>query len=85
MNLAGEELTQIMNRVDYLKQGKINYIDFLTATIDLKEKLSEHMLFDTFCRFDVEKRGYITKENLCQALKKYNVDATHHEIRNMID
>ena len=48
LDVAGEELMKIIERVDYLKTGKINYTTFLRATINLKEILSEHLVYDTF-------------------------------------
>lgn len=85
MEIAGDELNEIIERVDYLKKGRINYTTFLTATINLKEKLSDHLLFETFSRFDVQKTGYISEENLCEALKRYNLEAKEKEIKAMIN
>ena len=48
LEVAGEELMRIIDKVDYLKTGKINYTTFLRATINLKEILSDHLVYDTF-------------------------------------
>ena len=48
LDIAGEELMKIIEKIDYLKTGKINYTTFLRATINLKELLSEHLVYDTF-------------------------------------
>ena len=36
MPLAGSEISALVAKFDYLKTGKINYTDFLAATVNLK-------------------------------------------------
>ena len=85
LTLASSELEQIVNSVDYMKNGTIRYTDFLMATVDLKEKLSEQMLFETFKIFDVENTGYISKENLSKAFRQQGISALENEIDVIMD
>ena len=36
LNLSQQEIQQIINEVDYSQDGKINYSEFLSATLDMK-------------------------------------------------
>jgi len=60
MPVAGEEIKEIVSKFDYLKTGKINYTDFLAVTIDMKEMLSDQILYQTFLQFDQQGKGYIS-------------------------
>jgi hypothetical protein len=55
------------------------------ATVNLKEKLTDQLLFDTFYHFDNDKKGHITIRDLNQAMKKAGVIATDDEINDMIE
>jgi calcium-dependent protein kinase len=52
LKMAGSEIKAIINRADYLKLGSLNYTEFLMATVNLKEKLSDQLIHDTFCHVD---------------------------------
>lgn len=41
MLVAKDELEEIIAKADYLKTGRLNYSEFLAATLDLKGKLTE--------------------------------------------
>lgn len=77
---AGNDISGIIENITHSENGKIQYSDFLLATINFKEKLSEYMLFDTFKHFDIENKGYISKENLSQALQKSGSPVTSSEL-----
>ncbi len=64
LNKAAKENEQIVNSIAHANEGKIQYSDFIMATINLKTQLSEQMLYDTFKHFDSENKGYIGKKNL---------------------
>ena len=44
LNLSGKEIAELIREVDYQGNGKINYSEFLSATIDVKRFLSEQRL-----------------------------------------
>jgi calcium-dependent protein kinase len=54
------------------------------ATVNLKEKLSEQMLFDTFKHFDTENKGYISKHNLRIALTNSGCAVSDTEINQIM-
>ena len=41
LQIAKAELEEIIEKADYLKIGKLNYSEFLAATVDLRGKVSE--------------------------------------------
>lgn len=64
------EIDKIIREIDYVGNGKINYTEFLSATLQVKETLTEEMLWRLFKKFDVDDTGYISKENLMEAFKR---------------
>ena len=65
-----ETINNIISEIDYVGNGKINYTEFLAATLTFSETLSDEMLQRLFKKFDVDNSGYITKENLLDAFKR---------------
>jgi Ca2+-binding EF-hand superfamily protein len=41
LKLAARQINQMIKSADYMKRGAINYSEFLMATIDVKEQLSD--------------------------------------------
>ena len=54
------EIKQIIANVDYAGNGKINYSEFLAATIELKSVLTYDKLWALFKYFDTDDSGIIT-------------------------
>ncbi|KAL2902744.1 Calcium-dependent protein kinase 1 [Bienertia sinuspersici] len=53
--------------------GTIDYMEFITATMHMNRMEKEDHLYKAFEYFDEDRSGYITMEELTQALKKYNM------------
>ena len=51
---------KIIAEIDYVGNGKINYTEFLAATLTLGESVSDDMLLRLFQRFDVDDSGRIS-------------------------
>eukprot|EP00262_Sarcandra_glabra_P017117 TRINITY_DN576_c0_g1_i1.p1 TRINITY_DN576_c0_g1~~TRINITY_DN576_c0_g1_i1.p1 ORF type:complete len:517 (-),score=74.47 TRINITY_DN576_c0_g1_i1:374-1924(-) len=71
--LSESEVRQLMEAADVDGNGTIDYIEFITATMHMNRMEKEDHLFTAFEYFDKDKSGYITMEELEQALKKYNM------------
>ena len=69
-----------MHNVDYAGNGKINYSEFLAATIEVKQVLTEEKLWAIFKYFDTDDSGFITTENLKQAFAKTGKKITDKDI-----
>lgn len=71
--LSESEVRQLMEATDVDGNGTIDYIEFISATMHMNRMEKEDHLFTAFMYFDKDKSGYITKEELEEALKKYNM------------
>ena len=57
-----EEIYEIIMQLDYAKNNKINYSEFISATIDVSAFLTEQKLEAIFLSFDAHNTGKLTKE-----------------------
>ncbi|XP_057521432.1 calcium-dependent protein kinase 1-like isoform X1 [Amaranthus tricolor] len=71
--LSESEVRQLMDAADVNGNGTIDYLEFITATMHMNRMEKEDHLYKAFEYFDEDKSGYITMEELEQALKKYNM------------
>ncbi|KAJ4952821.1 hypothetical protein NE237_029653 [Protea cynaroides] len=86
-NLSESEVWQLMEAADVDGNGAIDYIEFISATMHMNRLEKENHLYTAFEYFDEDKSGYITMEELEQALKKYNMgdEKTIEEIIAEVD
>ena len=66
--ISDEELCELFKSIDVDQNGKIDYTEFLAATIQKKIYLQEEKLFEAFCTFDKDDCGKIKKEELMSVL-----------------
>jgi calcium-dependent protein kinase len=64
------ELDHIIQEVDYHGNNKINYTEFLAATITINKILTNERLLAMFKQFDTDNSGYITPEDIIEAMHK---------------
>ena len=57
----------MIKSVNFRGNGVINYSEFLAATMDLREMMSEERLQALFNFFDRDGSGYLTKDNIKEA------------------
>ena len=67
--LNDNDIIQLFKSIDVDQNGKIDYTEFLAATIQKINYLKNERLYEAFCMFDKNKSGTITKEELLEALK----------------
>ena len=70
--------------VDYQGNGKINYSEFLSATIDVRTFLTQNKLRAIFSQFDTDGSKKITAENIYFAMQKLGQTIRKEEIDDMI-
>jgi len=63
------DVFELFKVIDADKNGKIDYTEFLAATIQKQNYLIKERLFEAFCVFDKDKSGHITKEELMEVLR----------------
>ena len=70
------EIENIINEVDFKGHRKINYTEFLAASISVKKILTEEKLKAIFKQFDTDCSGLITAKNIAEAFKKLGLHLT---------
>ncbi|KAK9740068.1 hypothetical protein RND81_03G008900 [Saponaria officinalis] len=85
--LTEPEIQQLMEAADVDKNGSIDYMEFITATMHRHRLDKDENLYKTFQFFDKDNSGYITKEELRQAMEEYGMgdEATIKEILDDVD
>ena len=68
MQASSEEIAEIIHQIDYHDNKMINYSEFLAATIDTKNFLTDSRLKVVFNQFDTDGSGFITKQNIYLAM-----------------
>lgn len=72
IELTNTEVDELIKELDYAGNGKINYSEFLAATVDAREFFSESKLRVVFSMFDVEGNNKITPHEMFIAFQKLN-------------
>ncbi|KAB2055269.1 hypothetical protein ES319_A11G025100v1 [Gossypium barbadense] len=86
-NVSESEVRLLMEATDIDGNGTIDYVEFITATMHMNRMEKEKRLYTAFQHFDKDNSGYITMEELKQALQKYNTrdEKTINEILAEVD
>uniref|UniRef100_A0A0D6R1B3 non-specific serine/threonine protein kinase n=1 Tax=Araucaria cunninghamii TaxID=56994 RepID=A0A0D6R1B3_ARACU len=71
--ISDTEVKQLMEAADVDGDGTIDYIEFITATLNMNRVEREDHVFAAFQYFDKDNSGYITREELEEALIKYGM------------
>ncbi|KAI4304798.1 hypothetical protein MLD38_040266 [Melastoma candidum] len=77
--LSESEVRQLMEAADADGNGTIDYDEFIAATMHMNRMDREEHLYTAFQYFDKDNSGYITTEELEQALKEFGM----HDGRDM--
>ncbi|KAI4340523.1 hypothetical protein MLD38_025350 [Melastoma candidum] len=77
--LSESEVKQLMEAADADGNGTIDYDEFIAATMHMNRMDREEHLYTAFQYFDKDNSGYITNEELEQALKEFGM----HDGRDM--
>ena len=84
LNLDQEEIKHIVEEMDYVGNGKINYTEFLAAIISVKSTLTDEMLWRLFKNFDIDNTDFISEANLLEAFKRLGHRVNEEEISEMM-
>ncbi|KAI5576663.1 hypothetical protein BDE02_09G059900 [Populus trichocarpa] len=71
--LSEYEVKQLMEAADADGNGTIDYDEFITATMHMNRMDREEHLYTAFQHFDKDNSGYITTEELEQALREFGM------------
>ena len=61
MEYSREEITNIIENLDFAGNKRVNYGEFIAASIDLNKYLTEERVIAIFKSFDVENKNVISK------------------------
>ena len=64
-----EEIFDLFKTIDADKNGRIDYTEFLAATLQKHTYLKKEILYEAFTVFDKDNSGHITKQELMEVLK----------------
>ncbi|CAL4992118.1 unnamed protein product [Urochloa decumbens] len=71
--ISEAEVQKLMEAVDVDRSGSIDYTEFLTAMMDKHKLENEEGLLRAFQYFDKDNNGYITRDELEQAMARYRI------------
>ncbi|XP_022131793.1 calcium-dependent protein kinase 29 [Momordica charantia] len=85
--LSEHEIKQLMDAADVDRNGTIDYGEFITATMHRHRLEKEENLYKAFQFFDIDGSGFITRDELKQAMTRYEMgdEDTINEIINDVD
>ena len=84
IDIPDSEIDRIIDEVDYFGNKKINYTEFLVATLDVKNFLDENMLKAIFNQFDTDNTGKISEDNIIAAMNKIGHGITQAELKEIM-
>jgi len=84
MNMSDTEIREMISQMDYHNNKKINYSEFLAATIDVQSFLNESRLKAVFNQFDTDASGKLTEENIYLAMQKLGKEIERSAVHEMI-
>ena len=68
-NINENEIMELFKNIDIDKNGKIDYTEFLAATLQKQSYLKKERLYEAFCMIDKDNCGSISKKELMETLK----------------
>lgn len=72
--------------LDYMGNGKLNYSEFLSATLSYQKFLTDELLWKVFKKFDIEDTETVTIQDLIVVFKRLGrLEVTEDEIKHAID
>lgn len=80
-----EEIKDIWKGLDFHIDGKVNYTEFLAATISSVEFFKEEKIWSAFKYFDPLNKGYITCDSMINALRQNNLTVNEAGLKSMFD
>lgn len=84
VNMTEEQIDRIIDEVDYFGNQKINYTEFLMATLDVRSFMDDNKLRAIFNQFDTDGSGSITRQNIITAMNKIGRDITQEDLEEIM-
>lgn len=84
LKMSDGEIKSLIDEMDYHNNGKINYSEFLSATINVHQFLTEQRLLAIFNQFDTDGSNKITEDNIFYAMQKLGHEVPRADIADII-
>eukprot|EP00331_Platyophrya_macrostoma_P008000 CAMPEP_0176415388 /NCGR_PEP_ID=MMETSP0127-20121128/5781_1 /TAXON_ID=938130 /ORGANISM="Platyophrya macrostoma, Strain WH" /LENGTH=460 /DNA_ID=CAMNT_0017795383 /DNA_START=92 /DNA_END=1474 /DNA_ORIENTATION=+ len=84
LKIKKSELNEIMKSIHLDDSHTISFSEFLFIMLDTSVYLTREMLMRVFSHFDVDHSGYITAENLKEAMARSAKHVSDQEIQQMM-
>lgn len=81
---ATDHIGELKKCLAFDKDGRIKYTEFLVATINKNEALTDANIKFAFHHFDTDNNGYITLDNLVEAFHREGKGLTSEEIQEIL-
>ena len=78
--MSEKDVDEIIHQLDYQQNHKINYTEFMSATIDVSKFLTEEKLGAIFKAFDLDNTGIVTATNIKDAFSKFGREVSDEEV-----
>jgi len=85
INPDPKEIQKIWEHMDFHNDGKVNYSEFLAATISSINFDQEEKLWTVFKFFDNNGKGCITFDSVLEALRTNNIAVNEKELKNFFE
>ena len=79
------DVDDIIKNADQHGNSKINYTEFISATFEVQNFLTEERLWALFCNFDVDETQQISADNLTEAFARMGKKTTKEEVEQIIE
>jgi calcium-dependent protein kinase len=84
LNISKTEVDDLVDKIEDWEHGKINYSDFITASMDFKSNVSKEKLISAFSYFDFDKTGKISDSDIENAMLRCGKKIINHNAVNEI-
>lgn len=81
--MSEKEVHQLIQNIDNNSNVKIDYTEFLVATINLQAIVTDELLASLFSCFDIDHTGGITVQSTKDAFNKFGKSVTDEEIKQI--
>lgn len=82
--MSSDQIKSLIGELDYDGNSKINYSEFLAATVEVSTMLTHDKLMAIFKGFDLENKNELTVSNIKDAMSKLGKEVNDAEIENIM-
>lgn len=84
-DMAYHDFSKLVENIEYMGKGKLNYSQFLIAAMDRKKEINEEHLWTLFKHFDLDDNGMITLEEMKYVLEKSGCNINENEADEIME